>query len=287
MGAVEIDGRDDRNHPFKSLIIGGGGAYIPYPSHSFLTYLGPHVQMLLLDCRFVPAAPVHLHNSPYPSRAERKKTQVCSPHEYKAVFERMHALPRAVEHLVLQTGTLVGASLQSDLTLWVRHSCGLSSNGVPRNRTGLQAEPFSRSRAQRIARAVRFRQQVQRRRGAAGRLGTFVLVKIGEVSSDRPMCRMTTGLPSRTRSASKDMLPFLLFADAALVCSQKERNWLIQELQKYAFATHTRVSIVSGDVHCSAVGVLKTLVREKKRQDVPPPLDHRYMINVVTSTRLR
>ena len=64
---------------------------------------------------------------------------------------------------------------------------------------------------------------------------------------------------------------------------QRERNWLIQELQKYALATHTRVSIVSGDVHCSAVGVLKTLVRDKKKQDIPPQLDHRYMINVVTS----
>ena len=55
------------------------------------------------------------------------------------------------------------------------------------------------------------------------------------------------------------------------------------ELQKYAMETHTRVSIVSGDVHCSAVGVLKTLVREKKRQDVPPANDPRYMLNIVTS----
>ena len=48
-------------------------------------------------------------------------------------------------------------------------------------------------------------------------------------------------------------------------------------------ATHTRVSIVSGDVHCAAVGVLKTLVRDKRKQDVPPAQDPRYMINVVTS----
>ena len=37
-------------------------------------------------------------------RAERRKDQVCSPQEYKAVFARMHALPRTVEHLVIQTG---------------------------------------------------------------------------------------------------------------------------------------------------------------------------------------
>lgn len=34
-----------------SLIVGGPGSYIPYPSHSFLIYLGPKVWMLMLDCR--------------------------------------------------------------------------------------------------------------------------------------------------------------------------------------------------------------------------------------------
>ena len=58
---------------------------------------------------------------------------------------------------------------------------------------------------------------------------------------------------------------------------------MILELQKYAKAQHARVSIVSGDVHCAAVGVLKTLVKGKNAHDVPPPLDHRYMLNVVTS----
>ena len=37
-------------------------------------------------------------------RAERKKDQVCSQQEYKAVFARLAALPRTVEHMVLQTG---------------------------------------------------------------------------------------------------------------------------------------------------------------------------------------
>ena len=34
-----------------SIIIGGPGAWIPYPSHNFLTYMGPNTSMLLLDCR--------------------------------------------------------------------------------------------------------------------------------------------------------------------------------------------------------------------------------------------
>ena len=64
---------------------------------------------------------------------------------------------------------------------------------------------------------------------------------------------------------------------------QKERNWLIEQLQRYARETHTRVSFLSGDVHCAAVGVLKTLVKGKNAAEVPPPADHRYMLNVVTS----
>lgn len=50
---VEVDGLDVRRHPFRSLIIGSEGPYVPFPSHSVLTYLGPQVSMLLLDCRFV------------------------------------------------------------------------------------------------------------------------------------------------------------------------------------------------------------------------------------------
>lgn len=67
---------------------------------------------------------------------------------------------------------------------------------------------------------------------------------------------------------------------------QKERNWLIQELQKYALDKHSRVSFVSGDVHCAAVGLFKTWVKEKKKPPVQPELDHRYMVNVTTSTLL-
>lgn len=53
---VDVDGRDDQPglHAFKSLIIGGQGPYVPFPSHSFLSYLGPKCYILLLDCRYAP-----------------------------------------------------------------------------------------------------------------------------------------------------------------------------------------------------------------------------------------
>lgn len=45
-----------------------------------------------------------------------------------------------------------------------------------------------------------------------------------------------------------------------------------------------RVSFLSGDVHCAAVGVLKTL-KVKNSPEVQPAQDYRYMVNVVTSAR--
>jgi hypothetical protein len=53
--SVHVDGVDDRSglHPVKSLIIGGPGVYVPFPSHSFLTPVGPTVWVLMLDCRCV------------------------------------------------------------------------------------------------------------------------------------------------------------------------------------------------------------------------------------------
>jgi len=69
---------------------------------------------------------------------------------------------------------------------------------------------------------------------------------------------------------------------------KQERNWLIQQLQGISKTKRLRITILSGDVHCAAVGVLKTLSRQTggksgKNQDIPPAADYRYMINVVTS----
>jgi hypothetical protein len=65
--------------------------------------------------------------------------------------------------------------------------------------------------------------------------------------------------------------------------SQKERNWLIQQLQNFAKVKRIRVSFLSGDVHCAAVGVLKTLSKGKSKKEVLPPVDFRYMVNIVSS----
>ncbi|KAI0695432.1 hypothetical protein C8T65DRAFT_744000 [Cerioporus squamosus] len=197
---VDVDGKDDRRHPFKSLIIGGDGPYIPYPSHSFLTWLGPQVHILLLDCR-----------------AERKKDQICSQQEYKAVFARLATLPRVP--VAYPRMVFLESALDSKLNPLV----------------------------------------------ALGRAGSLGLS--GFVNKFNADAELLDDLNDHwTAKAHK-----------------KERNWLILELQKYAKGQHVRVSIVSGDVHCAAVGVLKTLVKEKKRPDIPPPQDHRYMVNVVTS----
>ncbi|KXN82589.1 hypothetical protein AN958_02440 [Leucoagaricus sp. SymC.cos] len=64
---------------------------------------------------------------------------------------------------------------------------------------------------------------------------------------------------------------------------KKERNWLIEQMQLIARTQRLRVSWLSGDVHCAAVGVLKTHKPNKKEPEVPIDIDHRYMINVVTS----
>jgi len=63
---------------------------------------------------------------------------------------------------------------------------------------------------------------------------------------------------------------------------KKERNFFIQELQGIAKTRRLRISFLSGDVHCAAVGVLKTYTGGKGA-DLPPATDFRYMINVVTS----
>ncbi|KIM80802.1 hypothetical protein PILCRDRAFT_822082 [Piloderma croceum F 1598] len=62
-----------------------------------------------------------------------------------------------------------------------------------------------------------------------------------------------------------------------------ERNWFIEQLQFFAKVKSVRVSFLSGDVHCAAVGVLKTLSKSKKHTALSPSEDYRYMINVVTS----
>lgn len=63
--------------------------------YRYLTYLGPDVYMLLLDCR-----------------AERKKDQVCSKLTYDRVFAAIKALPQ-LKHLVFQLGIPIAYRAQA------------------------------------------------------------------------------------------------------------------------------------------------------------------------------
>ncbi|KAJ1309680.1 hypothetical protein OPQ81_006444 [Rhizoctonia solani] len=65
---------------------------------------------------------------------------------------------------------------------------------------------------------------------------------------------------------------------------KRERNWFIEQVQAFAKTRRIRVTFLSGDVHCAAVGYFKTLVRGGGKAPAIDPLgDHRYMLNVVTS----
>jgi hypothetical protein len=55
-------------------------------------------------------------------------------------------------------------------------------------------------------------------------------------------------------------------------------------MQHVAQSRRVRISFLSGDVHCAAVGVLRTLAKNKGKPEVPPEQDFRYMLNIVTST---
>lgn len=54
-------------------------------------------------------------------------------------------------------------------------------------------------------------------------------------------------------------------------------------LQDYAQKTRTRITFLSGDVHCAAVGLFETHHKDKKTLKLPQEEDHRYMLNIVTS----
>ncbi|BGP37930.1 hypothetical protein JCM10450v2_001867 [Rhodotorula kratochvilovae] len=74
-------------HSSKSLIIGGDGAFIPYPNHSFLSYLGPKMYIVMVDWR-----------------SERRYDQLASKTTYERIERAIDALPPGVEHLVVLLG---------------------------------------------------------------------------------------------------------------------------------------------------------------------------------------
>ena len=86
-GIINENTKNPNPSEIKSLIIGGPGTYIPFPTHSFLTWLGPKQAMLLLDCR-----------------AQRTLNQVCAPETYERAQEAIEMLPDTVRHLIIQLG---------------------------------------------------------------------------------------------------------------------------------------------------------------------------------------
>ncbi|KZT74001.1 hypothetical protein DAEQUDRAFT_720843 [Daedalea quercina L-15889] len=206
---VDVDGRDDRRHPFQSLIIGADGPFVPFPSHSFLTYLGPQVWMLLLDCR-----------------AERKLDQVCSNREYELVFQRLSDLPIGVEHLIVQLGI-----------------------------------PIAYPRMVFLESVLESKMNPLTMLGRSGSLGLS-----GFVNKFNADAELLDDLNDHWTSKAH----------------KTERNWFVEQMQRYAWTRHCRITFLSGDVHCAAVGVFKTL-RQQKEAEIPPPFDHRYMLNIVTS----
>jgi len=202
---VTVDGLNDRSHVFKSVVIGGPGPYVPFPSHSFLTPIGPTAWVLMLDCR-----------------AERKLGQVCSEKEYASVFDRLNTtLPPSVEHLIVQLGIPI---------LYPR--LGLLE-------TVLSSKFFPAA--------------------ALNKLG----FKVNDFNGD---AELLDDLNDHWTSK----------------LNKAERNRFIKRLQQYAQSRRIRISFLTGDVHCAAVGVLKTLTKGRG-SSLEPASDHRYMLNVVTS----
>lgn len=107
----DVDGisnsSQDPQTAFRSMIIGGPGAYVQYPTCSFLVYLGPKQYMLLLDCR-----------------AQRKINQICAPDTYEKCFAAIKRLPDSVEHLIIQLGVPLACTWTSVARLTARPAHG-------------------------------------------------------------------------------------------------------------------------------------------------------------------
>lgn len=118
-----IDGQGDgpNNHPIPSMLIGEVGPWIQgQRSHSLITYLGPKVAMLLLDCR-----------------AERRLTQIISPKTYQKAFNAVAQLPQSVEQLVIQLGVPIAYPRMSFLEHFLEYKWNPITMLARRNALGL------------------------------------------------------------------------------------------------------------------------------------------------------
>lgn len=206
-----VDGTDRRpgSHPIKSMVICNDGAFIPFPNHSQICYMGPSVQMCMLDCR-----------------AERKLDQICTEETYNQIFPLLERLPPSTEQLIMLLGVPIAYPRMSI------------------------AENVLSSKFNPINWAAKI---------APGNLGGY----------------------SNKFDTNVELLDDLSDHWCAKL-HKAERNDLIKRLQEVALVHKLRITFLSGDVHCAAVGELRTLYH-KESHKVEPSLDHRMMYNVVTS----
>ena len=125
----KVDGTNPQvnTHVVKSMIIGNPGAWIPFPSHSLLVYLGPKVLMLALDCR-----------------AERKLHQVCTKETYAKTFGEVRKM-KGIEQLVLLLGVPIGMSHPCHNSFCLSEgdllTISLPTNVIPRALPRKEVEP--------------------------------------------------------------------------------------------------------------------------------------------------
>lgn len=181
----------------------------------------------------------------YSHRAERRKDQVCSPFEYEKVFQRIGTLPSTMEHLIV----LLGIPIAYPRMVFLESALESKLNPLV----------------------------------ALGRNGSFGLS--GFVNKFNADAELLDDLNDHWTARAHKVFGLVdcahLRADIWQIY-EHERNWLIKQMQRLALAQRVRISFLSGDVHCAAVGVLKTH-RTKKEAEIPIGLDHRYMLNIVTS----
>ncbi|KEI40569.1 uncharacterized protein L969DRAFT_15927 [Mixia osmundae IAM 14324] len=191
-------------HVDPSILLGSKNYYIPYPSHSFLLYLGPDVALLSLDCR-----------------AERRKDRICTAETYAMVFDQLRKLPNSVSQVVILLGVPI---------LYPRM---------------VFAEKF-----------------------LASKFNPLVALSRAKM----------LGLASFTNKFNADAELLDDLSDHYCATPHKpERNWLIGELTKIARERKLRITFLSGDVHCAAVGRTYDIQKPK------PEEDPKYILNVITS----
>lgn len=248
-------------HPSKSLIIGGEGAFIPYPNHSFLSYLGPRQYILMIDWR-----------------SERRFDQLASQTTYDRCERAVKALPAGVEHLVVLLGTFHRFCLLPSPLTRQMHA------GVPIAYPRMVAlENILESKFNPMTLLARAKLMPS----AVNKFNAFVL-------PPPPSPSPLTNGSDRSEAELKDDL-----ADHPCAGDHKaERNALIERFQRWAVEKHVRISFMSGDVHCSANSkVRRALVASKEgegglltqsaqfysKKKLEPAQDPKYMCQIISS----